>query len=141
MSSNAKTIEDQTGPVNFDDSMIRARGVSKEYKGGQANVRFVGNTHDVKVLQDLTMQCVKRFTKDLKAAFCFGYGSDTDYAVKSPDWAPEADASAFGGARPCWVVYAGQALADSEPAIIDTLPGDIYNSPDSPCKGGMTFPS
>lgn len=120
--------------------MVRAHGVNKENKGGQSNVRFVGNVTDFEALKHLTLDCVKRFTRDTKAAFCYGYGTDVDYAVKSADWTPEADTSAFGGARPCWVVYAGQAIADTEPAIIGTLTADLYNDPSSPCKGGMRFP-
>ncbi|GAB2935830.1 hypothetical protein GCM10027047_35650 [Rhodococcus aerolatus] len=131
------TTQPTPAPPVFSTGMVRARGVSKENKGGQSNVRFVAESRDAQELEQLALACVAEFVKQTKAAFCYAYGTQADYDVTEPDWTPEFDESEYGGSRPCWVAYAGQALADSSPSVV--VPPSPVGYEVSGCPGGVQF--
>lgn len=95
----------------FSHEMVRAAGVSKENRGGQSNVRFVADTSDPDELRYLTEQCVDHYLDKADGAFCYGYASQSDYDVRDPDWTPASDEEIWGGMRPCWSTYGGQAVS------------------------------
>lgn len=104
--------------VQFLPSMVRAKGVTKEAKGGQTNVRFVAESQDATKVEALTHECVRYFVRETRAAYCYGYGTQADYDKKEPNWTPEFDETVFGGSRPCWVVQAGQSLDGDRPETV-----------------------
>lgn len=116
--------------------MVRARGVTKEKKGGQSNVRFVADSQDVKVIERLALECVKHFTRETKAAYCYAYGTQADYDVKTPEWTPDWDDGEYGEYRPCWVTQAGQSLiADKPNAMTPNSTSYVLAN----CPGGVRF--
>lgn len=131
------TMQPTPAPPVFSNEMVRARGVSKENKGGQSNIRFVAESTDARELEQLAVACVAEFVKQTKAAFCYAYGTQADYDVTEPDWTPEFDESEYGGSRPCWVAYAGQALADTSASVI--VAPDTVSYQVSGCPGGVQF--
>ncbi|PBC38121.1 hypothetical protein CJ178_29480 [Rhodococcus sp. ACPA4] len=124
--------------ARFDESMVRAIGISKENKGSQSNVRFVGGNDDLAVLKILTEQCVDHYLEQTKAAYCYAYGSDKDYELKTFDWTPEFDTTAYGGSRPCWTHYSGQPLAGRDSRTSSETSGISYVVAD--CPGSVAFP-
>lgn len=127
----------ETTDPEFSVSMVRAEGVTKENKGGQSNVRFVANSQEASTIRKLALECVEHFTQKTKAAYCYAYGSQLDYDVKTPEWTPGWDEGIYGAYRPCWVTQAGQSLNDNEPAIM-VEPAEVsYLTSD--CPGGVTF--
>lgn len=132
------TVQPAPPPLMFSAGMVQARGVSKENKGGQSNVRFVAGSTNADEIEQLALECVREFAKQTKAAFCYAYGTQADYDVTEADWTPEFDESEYGGSRPCWVAYAGQALADSSPSV--GVPPDSVSYQVSECPGGVQFP-
>ncbi len=139
--STTDRTEDSAPPppsVEFTDDMVRAHGVSKDEKGGQSNVRFVGNSDDPTVLAALTEQCIDHFLTETAAAYCYAYGSDADYDHKTFDWTPEFDESVYGGSRPCWVAYGGQPIAGRDSRTLDTKSGFEYVTAD--CPGTVAYP-
>ncbi|MDL9944592.1 hypothetical protein QSJ19_03125 [Gordonia sp. ABSL11-1] len=127
----------QSPVLTFNPAMVRAQGVTKEAKGGQSNVRFVAGSRDAKQIGQLALDCVRHFTKQTEAAYCYAYGTEADYAVKTPDWTPEFDETIYGGSRPCWVAQGGQSLNDHEPALMVESHKVLYDSSD--CPGGVRF--
>ncbi len=122
--------------------MVRAQGITKANKGGQSNVRFVAGSRDAAVIEKLALECVDHFAQETKAAYCYAYGTQADYEVKTPDWTPAFDATIYGGSRPCWIVQAGQSLNDADrgddPSIVAGPVESAYTS--VPCPGGVQFP-
>jgi hypothetical protein len=118
--------------------MVRAHGVTKTDNGGQSNIRFVGGTDSVDVLADLTEQCIDHYLEQTKAAYCYAYGSDIDYELKTFDWAPEFDESAFGGSRPCWVYHGGQPISGAQDRGVKMTSGIEYLLAN--CPGTIAYP-
>lgn len=121
----------------FSESMVQAHGVTKDDKGGQSNVRFVAGTDDPARIQDLQRQCVQHYLQDTKAAYCYGYANDADYALTTVEWTPEFDESIYGGGRPCWIAYGGQPVA-GPPGTETTKSVLEYRT--LGCPGGVRFP-
>lgn len=136
--SSAPLTATELPTVAFDKSMVRALGVSKENKGGQSDVRFVAGSDDLATLNKLTEQCVDHYLKETKAAYCYAYGSDKDYELKTFDWTPEFDTSVYGGSRPCWTHYAGQPLSGRDSRSSQVTSGVSYLAAD--CPGTVAFP-
>ncbi|MFI6432846.1 hypothetical protein [Rhodococcus oryzae] len=124
-------------PLTFSESMVRAHGVSKEHKGGQSNVRYVAGTDDAEQVKTLQKQCVQHYLEKTKAAYCYGYANDADYALTTIEWDAEFDESAYGGGRPCWIVYGGQPL--NGPPGTETGK-EAYEYTRIGCPGAVRFP-
>lgn len=116
--------------------MVRVQGITKDAKGGQSNVRFVAGTEDPAQIEDLQRQCVQHYLQDTKAAYCYGYANDADYALTTVEWAPEFDESIYGGGRPCWIAYGGQPVA-GPPGTERTKSALEYQT--LGCPGGVRF--
>ncbi|MFD9663503.1 PASTA domain-containing protein [Rhodococcus sp. NPDC059968] len=134
-------IPTTTDPApRFSGSMVRARGVTREHLGGQSNVRFVAGTDDINQIKDLTEQCIDYFLKSTRAAYCYGYGNDADFEVKTPDWTPEFDSTAFGGSRPCWITFGGQPPAGPDSRKPTQVTEEYEYRGVLQCPGTVQFP-
>ncbi|MDI9979815.1 hypothetical protein [Rhodococcus sp. IEGM 1307] len=135
--STSELATDTAAPLAFSEGMVRAHGVTKDDEGGQSNVRFVAGTDDPARIDDLQRQCVQHYLRDTKAAYCYGYANDADYALTTVEWTPEFDESPYGGGRPCWIIYGGQPVAG--PPGTETAKSAIeYRT--LGCPGGVGFP-
>lgn len=141
VTSQAPETRSTEEPVvrTFYPDMVKARGVSKQNKGGQSNVRFVAGTTNIKEIERLALECVEHFTEQTKAAYCYAYATQSDYDLKDPEWTPEFDASAYGGYRICWTLQAGQSLASDRPGIVATNTSITYDMV-THCPGGVKIP-
>jgi hypothetical protein len=120
--------------------MVRAYGVTEENRGGRSNVRFVAGTDDIGQIRSLTDQCIDYYLTKTQAAYCYGYGNLADFETKTPDWTPEADATVFGGSRPCWITFGGQPPAGPE-SRSPVRVSEKYEYVSLLCPGTVRFPS
>ncbi|MFF5224979.1 hypothetical protein [Dactylosporangium sp. NPDC000521] len=110
--------------------MVRKMSVTKKVKGGQANAAVVAGGTPAQLL-DAGKGCVDHFRKTYKAAYCYVFGSQADFATTT--WNdPE------GLADKCWIWYVGIPLAggDYMPMEMggisyqqDRCPGKVYPKP------------
>lgn len=125
------------GSPTFSESMVRAHGTSKDHKGGQSNVRFVAGTDDAEKVKALQKQCVQHYLEQTEAAYCYGYANDADYALTTIEWDAKFDESAYGGGRPCWIVYGGQPLSGPPATETSKEPSEYTRTG---CPGTVRFP-
>lgn len=114
------------GP-RFGPDMVRKMLVTKKAKGGQANAVVVASGTPTQLL-DVGKGCVEHFRRTYKAAFCYVFGSQADFAVTT--WNEQE-----GLVDKCWIWYVGIPLAggDYMPMEMggisyqqDRCPGKVY---------------
>ena len=127
----------EPAPLTFSESMVRAHGMTKDDEGRQSNVRFVAGIEDPHQVEELQRQCVQHYLHTTKAAYCYGYATEADYALTTVEWTPEFDESIYGGGRPCWIAHGGQPLA-GPPGTETTKSAHEYTT--LGCPGGVRYP-
>jgi hypothetical protein len=99
--------------------------VTKQAKGGQANAAAVASGTSAPLL-DLGKGCVDYFRRAYKAAFCYMFGSQADFATTT--WNDQE-----GLADKCWIWYVGIPLAGGDYMSIE-MGGISYQQDRCPGK-------